>query len=87
MGISLGKKPGCVSPGAGQSALTVSHWSDSSRVLWTERCLVTLAAERHRMRDVWPGSCGGNSSRQVWVWMGGERGSDEKRMEQRGAKR
>lgn len=42
MGISLGKKPGCVSPGAGQSALTVSHWSDSSRVLWTERCLVTL---------------------------------------------
>lgn len=37
--------------------------------------------------DVWPGSCGGNSSRQVWVWMGGERGSDEKRMEQRGAKR
>lgn len=51
MGISLGN-----SPGAGQSVLIVSHWSDSSRVLWTERCLVTLAAERHRMGDVWPGA-------------------------------
>lgn len=84
MGISLGRKPGCVCHGAWATWANHKSPKGHSQEVWAERCPVTLAGVANRVGDAWPGSFGRNSGNQAWVWIQGVHGNDGKWTEQRG---